>query len=165
MTTVQKYRTNLNCGSCVAAVKPHLDNEPAIHRWSVDTADPNKVLTVEGEGLTAEAIERHVAHAGFKVMGKLEESTADVDSTQAAPTTAKGKSLLATYRPLLLVFAYLIGIVVVVEFAAGHFNWMRAMANFMGGFFIAFSFFKLLNLRGFVDAYQTYDALARPVRA
>ena len=42
---------------------------------------------------------------------------------------------------------------------------MRAMANFMGGFFLAFSFFKLLNLRGFADAYQTYDVLARPGRA
>ena len=38
MMTVQKYRTNLNCGSCVAAVKPHLDNDPIIRRWSVDTA-------------------------------------------------------------------------------------------------------------------------------
>jgi len=35
----------------------------------------------------------------------------------------------------------------------------------MGGFFLTFSFFKLLNLQGFVDAYQTYDVIARPVRA
>ena len=61
--TVQQYRTNLNCGSCVAAVKPHLDGDPTIRRWSVDTTDPNKVLTVEGEGVSAEAVERHVADA------------------------------------------------------------------------------------------------------
>jgi len=165
MTTVQKYRTNLNCGSCVAAVKPHLDNEPAIRRWSVDTADPNKVLTVEGEGVAAEAVERHVSDAGFKVLGKIEEPTAATHSAHAVPTTDEEKSFLATYRPLLLVFAYLIGIVALVEYTAGSFDWIRAMANFMGGFFVAFSFFKLLSLRGFVDAYQTYDVLARPVRA
>jgi len=51
------------------------------------------------------------------------------------------------------------------EITAGQFDWMRAMGNFMGGFFLAFSFFKLLNLQGFVDAYQTYDVIARPVRA
>ena len=164
MTTVQKYRTNLKCGSCVAAVKPHLDNDPTIRRWSVDTTDPNKVLTVEGEGVSRENVERDVANGGFKVLGKIEESVPDAHAVPAAPI-AEEKSFLATYRPLLLVFAYLIGIVAVVEFTAGRFDWMRAMANFMGGFFLAFSFFKLLNLRGFVDAYQTYDVLARPVRA
>ena len=80
MTTVQKYRTNLNCGSCVAAVKPHLDNDPTIRRWSVDTADPNKVLTVEGEDISREHVERDMASAGFKVLGQIEESL----RTQAA---------------------------------------------------------------------------------
>jgi len=165
MTTTLKYRTNLNCGSCVAAVKPHLDGDPTIRRWSVDTAHPNKVLTVEGNGVSAAAIERHVADAGFKVLAQIEEATDASPPAHAAPAADKEKSFLATYRPLLLVFAYLIGIVALVESTAGRFDWMRAMANFMGGFFVAFSFFKLLNLRGFVDAYQTYDVLARPVRA
>jgi len=159
MMTVQKYRTNLNCGSCVAAVKPHLDNDPTIRRWSVDTADPNKVLTVEGEDVSREHVEQDVSKAGFKVLGKIEESAPD------AHTVLTEKSFLATYRPLLLVFAYLIGLVALVEFTAGRFDWMRAMANFMGGFFVVFSFFKLLDLRGFVDSFQTYDVVARPVRA
>jgi copper chaperone CopZ len=163
MTTIQKYRTNLNCGSCVAAVKPHLDNDPTIRRWSVDTADPNKVLTVEGEDVAREQVERDVASAGFKVLGQIEEHDPDTHAVAAAPVT-DDNSFLATYRPLLLVFAYLIGIVALVEFTTGRFEWMRAMANFMGGFFLVFSFFKLLNLRGFVDAYQTYDVVARPVR-
>lgn len=164
MMTVQKYRTNLNCGSCVAAVKPHLDNDPAIHHWSVNTADPNKVLTVEGEDISTENVEKDVAKAGFKVLGKIEQAAPNAHPA-AAETATENKSFLATYRPLLLVFGYLIGVVAIVEFTAGRFEWMRAMANFMGGFFLAFSFFKLLNLRGFVDAYQTYDVLARPVRA
>ena len=164
--TERKYKTNLNCGSCVAAVKPHLDGDPAIRRWSVNTADPNKVLTVEGEGVSAVAVERHVADAGFKVLGKIEEAKpAEHEHTDPADVAEKHQSFLATYRPLLLIFAYLIGVVSLVEITAGQFDWMRAMANFMGGFFLAFSFFKLLNLRGFVDAYQTYDVVARPVRA
>ena len=31
----------------------------------------------------------------------------------------------------------------------------------MGGFFLVFSFFKLLNLRGFADSYSMYDILAK----
>jgi copper chaperone CopZ len=158
--TVLKYQTNLNCGACVAAVKPHLDGDPAIRRWSVDTVDPNKVLTVEGDGVSPEAVERHVADAGFKVLGPFDQAVAP---TQTA--SAEVPASLETYRPLLLVLGYLIGIVALVEIGAGQFDWMRAMANFMGGFFLAFSFFKLLNLRGFVDAYQTYDVLARRMRA
>ena len=164
MTTL-KYKTNLNCGSCVAAVKPHLDNDPTIRRWSVDTANPNKVLTVKGEGVSEKAVERHVADAGFKVLGEIESSAPETPDADHATKIAEDKSLLATYRPLLLVFGYLIGVVALVEITAGRFDGMRAMGNFMGGFFLAFSFFKLLNLRGFVDAYQTYDVLARPVRA
>ena len=163
MTTL-KYKTNLNCGSCVAAVKPHLDNDPAIRHWSVDTANPNKVLTVEGEGVSREAVERHVADAGFKVLGEIESSPTETPGQPAAPVTEQ-RSFLETYRPLLLVFGYLLGVVALVEITAGQFDWMRAMANFMGGFFLAFSFFKLLNLQGFVDAYQTYDVIARPLRA
>jgi copper chaperone CopZ len=162
--TVQRYRTNLNCGSCVAAVKSFLDNDPTIRRWAVDTADPNKVLTVEGDDVTTEHVERDVASAGFKVLGRVEEATTHAHAEHSTPA-AEDRSFLETYRPLLLVFAYLVGVVAVVEITAGRFDGMRAMANFMGGFFLAFSFFKLLNLRGFVDAYQTYDVLARPVRA
>jgi hypothetical protein len=38
---------------------------------------------------------------------------------------------------------------------------MEWMNHFMGGFFLAFSFFKLLNLRGFANSYSTYDIVAR----
>jgi copper chaperone CopZ len=157
MTTTLKYKTNLNCGSCVAAVKPHLDGDSSIERWSVDTNDPNKILTVEGENLSEPAIKQHVAAAGFKVLGEI---------APAAPLLQpEQKSFLQTYKPLLLVIGYLVGIVGLVELSAGSFDWMRAMGNFMGGFFLAFSFFKLLDLRGFVDSFQTYDVVARPLRA
>ena len=162
---VLKYKTNLSCGRCVAAVKPRLDADPAIRSWSVDTADPDKVLAVEGDNVSPESVERHVAAGGFRVLGEVDSPTLGVAPRNETPSLEDGRSVLATYRPLLLVFGYLVGVVALVEITAGGFEWMRAMANFMGGFFLAFSFFKLLNLRGFVDAYQTYDILARPVRA
>ncbi len=152
---VQKFTTNLNCGSCVAAVTPYLDRDKAIERWSVDTEDPRKVLTVEGADISKEAIQQHVANFGFRVLGKLEEAAAD---------SAENTSIL-TYRPLFLILAYLVGLVALAEISAGSFQGMRAMRHFMGGFFLAFSFFKLLDVRGFADAFQTYDILARGSRA
>lgn len=34
------------------------------------------------------------------------------------------------------------------------------MGGFMGGFFLVFSFFKLLDVRGFAMSYRTYDLVA-----
>lgn len=34
------------------------------------------------------------------------------------------------------------------------------MINFMGGFFVLFSLFKMINIAGFADAFATYDVLA-----
>ena len=36
----------------------------------------------------------------------------------------------------------------------------ETMRYFMAGFFIAFSFFKMLDLKAFADAYAAYDLLA-----
>jgi copper chaperone CopZ len=157
MSTVRRYRTNLNCGNCVAAVKPHLDSDPAIEHWSVDTNDPSKILTVQGENLADQKIKQHVADAGFQVLGEI--------IPESTPIELLPSSFWQTYKPLLLVLGYLIGIVGLIELRHESFVGMRAMANFMGGFFLAFSFFKLLNLRGFVGAFQSYDIVARPIRS
>ncbi|RYF79325.1 MAG: heavy-metal-associated domain-containing protein, partial [Chitinophagaceae bacterium] len=35
------------------------------------------------------------------------------------------------------------------------------MQNFMAAFFLVFSFFKLLDLKGFAESYSTYDIVAK----
>ena len=42
-----KFKTNVNCGGCIAKVTPHLNKLKGIDKWSVDTTTPMKVLTVE----------------------------------------------------------------------------------------------------------------------
>jgi hypothetical protein len=66
-----------------------------------------------------------------------------------------------TYYPLLLLAAFLVGVVGLVEFRFGTLDPARAMQNFMGAFFLAFAFFKLLDLRGFADSYRMYDIIAQ----
>jgi copper chaperone CopZ len=74
------------------------------------------------------------------------------------------KSWLETYKPILIVFAYILGITLLIESSDGKFGWMSWMQNFMGGFFIVFSFFKILNLDGFADSYAMYDIVAKKWR-
>jgi copper chaperone CopZ len=155
MTTTRRYRTNLNCGGCVAAVTPHLEALAQVRRWTVDTQQPDKVLTVEGDA-PADTITAAVEQAGFRVLGELE----NLALPPTAPTTTA-----ATYFPLVLIVGYLLGVTALVELRVGTFDAMRAMSVFMGGFFLLFSFFKLLDLRGFAAAYQSYDVVAQRVPA
>lgn len=61
-----QFKTNINCGGCVAKVTPVLNAEPQIKEWKVDTASPNKVLTVQTENLGEEEVKGLVQKAGFK---------------------------------------------------------------------------------------------------
>lgn len=61
-----KFKTNINCGGCIKAVTPHLNKAEGIKSWQVDTANPDKTLTVEAEGTDAQSVRQVVEKAGFK---------------------------------------------------------------------------------------------------
>ena len=60
-----KFKTNINCNGCVKAVTSHLDNAAGICGWWVDTNNPEKILTVEANGMSAEQVKTVVEKAGF----------------------------------------------------------------------------------------------------
>jgi copper chaperone CopZ len=66
----------------------------------------------------------------------------------------------ATYFPLALLTAYLVFVPALAQWGTSAFDWAAWMRHFMAAFFLAFSFFKLLNIRAFADAYAGYDLLA-----
>ncbi len=66
MDTTLKFKTNINCGGCVAKVTPFLNDADGVCHWEVDTANKEKVLTVHSEGITEEEIVAVVKEAGFK---------------------------------------------------------------------------------------------------
>lgn len=149
---VHRYKTDLHCGACVAKVSPLLDAVPDVRKWNADTSGPQTVLTVEGDGITADRVAALIQPAGYHVLGEIMVA----QPTIAAPPVEKPTS----YFPLLLILFYLLGGVAVTELAAGAFDPMRAMGRFMAGFFLVFSFFKLLDLRAFAEAYVSYDVVA-----
>lgn len=61
-----QFKTNINCGGCVASVKPHLDKAEGICEWNVDTDNKDKILTVKSEGMTQEQVLDIVKKTGFK---------------------------------------------------------------------------------------------------
>ena len=67
-----KLKTNINCSSCVAKVTPSLNEEKSIEKWEVDTANPDKILTVSGENLDKEKVKEAVQKAGFIIKGDVQ---------------------------------------------------------------------------------------------
>ncbi len=88
---------------------------------------------------------------GYEVVGVVPVSAAALADGQTK----------TTYYPLVLILFYLLGAVMLAEAAAGGFDGTRAMRHFMAGFFLVFSFFKLLDVSAFASAYSNYDVVAR----
>lgn len=62
-----KFKTNIKCGGCIAAVTPHLNKLSDIEKWEVDTQNPDKILTVEGKaGIDDQEIIDTLENAGYK---------------------------------------------------------------------------------------------------
>ncbi|MCF3107950.1 heavy-metal-associated domain-containing protein [Niabella sp. CC-SYL272] len=62
-----QFKTNINCGGCVASVRPALDGNNGIAEWHVDTLSKDKILTVKTAGATPEDVINTVKNAGFKI--------------------------------------------------------------------------------------------------
>jgi copper chaperone len=66
MKTLQ-FKTNINCGGCIARVTPRLNETAGIISWKVDTDNPEKILTVETDNLSNEPIIQAVKKLGFRI--------------------------------------------------------------------------------------------------
>jgi len=156
--------SGMTCGKCAATVKNTLENISGIEKAIVTLDPPEAVITMKHHVPTRN-MNKALGSAGNY---SLEESEAmhhemadgSGNHNEGMPPGEK-RSFFVTYKPILLVFGYLLGVTVINEFAKGEFSLMSSMSLFMGGFFLVFSFFKLLDLKGFAYSYTSYDILAR----
>lgn len=68
-----KFKTNINCGSCIRSVTGFIEDVKGIDHWEVDTDNPDKILTVKG-AVTSNAIIEAVEDAGFDIQPLAEAS-------------------------------------------------------------------------------------------
>jgi hypothetical protein len=146
----------LRCEACVAKIAPILDSDPVIHSWKADVASPEKLLTITGDVVDPAHVNKLLLQAGYRALGEVAPREQPESQTVSEPPTS--------YFPLLLILMYLLAGVAVFEWSAGSFDWTRAMRHFMAGFFLVFSFFKLLDVPAFADAFSMYDILAKRSR-
>lgn len=61
------FKTNINCGGCLAKVTPALDAETKISNWKVDLTSDDRILTVIAEEIRPEEVIQAVSSVGFQV--------------------------------------------------------------------------------------------------
>ena len=62
-----RFKTTINCGNCIRAVTPVLNQEVGANNWQVDTANPDKVLTITSGQVNVAQVLAAVEEAGFQI--------------------------------------------------------------------------------------------------
>jgi len=140
----------MTCNGCVNSVKSGLESEPAISSVYVDLE--KGIAEVEMENpIPLETLQLLIGHYKISPLTEISKPISQQDIPEPNVTT---------YRPLILIVLFISGVTLLAQFPFDQFSAMLWMRHFMAGFFIVFSFFKLLNIQGFADSYSMYDIIA-----
>jgi copper chaperone CopZ len=150
--------SGMTCEGCSAKVSYLLKQVPQITDVTIDLEGGKAAVTMNEHVPTA------VLQSALKDYSKYQltedehpEQTINVFGQQAT----EPQSWIQTYKPILLIFGYISSISLIAAYHQNHVNLMEFMRVFMSGFFLTFSFFKLLDLRGFASSYSMYDVVAK----
>lgn len=144
----------IHCQNCVQKISTAIKGIEGIKEVSVSVNPPKAVIDMD-KHISLETLNEAVKSAGEYT---LKEE--DIKASEIAPVDTS-----QSLRPLFIIAGYLIGGVLLRAFISGNFHLHALMENFMGGFFVLFSLFKLIDLSGFADGYSTYDIIAKRSRA
>ena len=61
------FTSNIACNGCLSKVKPFLDVLEGVVKWEVDIENPQKILTVQSNELSADQIQEAVIKAGYQL--------------------------------------------------------------------------------------------------
>ena len=74
---------------------------------------------------------------------------------------SENKNKIQQLKPLFLILLYITIASILLHYQ--NWSWNEIMLDFMGLFFIVFSFFKMLDLKGFSQSFKMYDPLAKHI--
>lgn len=149
----------MTCSGCEAKVRKLLTGVKGVTHVAIDLAKGEAEVEMAGH------VETEVLKAALQEYPKYQLSEVSAPGDAAGPGgktgLASGGQGLGVYKPIFLLFGYITFIALTGARAGGSFDAQHAMRIFMSGFFLSFSFFKLLDLRAFAESYAMYDIVAR----
>ena len=143
-----KYKiSGMTCSSCVATVTKAIESIRNVKNVTV-SLDPGLAVVESNEDVSIDVI-HSVLPDKFSV--KPFKYYEDVN-------TDDKESFLAKLFPLILILSYISLTSIIINFDR---SLDDLMMDFMGIFFIVFSFFKFLDYKSFPNSFAMYDPLAK----
>ncbi len=137
--------TGMTCESCVKTVTDRISKISGV--TSTDVSLKNKTAQITAD--------RKIQ------LTEVSSALASTPKYQATEDTVVKESFFKTYKPLLIVFAFVFLVSIAYQISVGIFNHHSFMNHLMAGFFIGLSFFKFLDLKAFSLSFSSYDPLAQ----
>ena len=141
--------TGMTCNGCRTSVEEKLNTVDGVLNASVNLE-------------TSEAIIETKKPISIDVFQEALSSKYTITEKQLVASVLKEqKTELQQLFPLFLIFGYIIITAVLLNYKP--WDTKGFMLDFMGLFYIVFSFFKLLDLKGFPESFRMYDPLAKVI--
>ena len=150
--------SGMTCTGCQAKVQTVLSKVKGVKNVVIDLSKGEAIIDMDKHVPTVELQDALKDYPKYQLTEA--HHNRNIVSAVSLPDE-EIKSWMETYKPILLVFGYISGVTVLVEVVNSPLILTRWMEHFMAGFFLIFSFFKLLNLQGFAESYSMYDIVAK----
>ena len=151
--------TGMTCDGCKASVEQALNAVNQVQQVDIDLDKGEAVISMATDKPLSDL--QKALPAKYAISAKQESNIFQPGTSELIPDAKKSK--LQQLQPLFLIFGYLLLTTVLLNYTS--WNPDNMMLDFMGLFFIVFSFFKILDLKGFPDSFRMYDPLAKAVPA
>ena len=156
-TINRKYKiTGMTCSSCKASIESSLNHLDQVKSCNANIKLGELTLILNND-IDLKSLQNSIPKKYFI---NEEISSSDRLSEIKSDSTNK-KSKIEQLKPLFLILFYITSASILLNFE--DWNWNNFMLDFMGLFFIIFSFFKILDLKGFPVSFKMYDPLAKAI--
>jgi len=143
--------TGMTCNGCRSDVENRLNKIDGVQKARVNLKNAEVIITMDS------IIELATFQKSLSEKYTIKEKY-NFDNSAFAKADSK-KYKLQQLKPLFLILGYITITTILLNYNRE--NWNEAMLDFMGLFYIVFSFFKMLDLKGFLTSFQMYDPLAK----
>ena len=148
--------TGMTCNGCRTSVEDALNSINKVVKATVDLDRAEAVVEIS-EPISLKELQNAIP--GKYTITKKDQ----LNVFQSVKNQGSEKSEIQQLFPLFLIFGYIIVASLLLNY--NPWDWNSFMLDFMGLFYIIFSFFKLLDLKGFPESFKMYDPLAKAIPA
>ncbi|PIB31533.1 heavy metal transporter [Gaetbulibacter sp. 5U11] len=147
--------TGMTCSGCKASVEKAIQSIDSVTNVSVNLEQSEAVVSMT-DHISIKKLQDALSDK-FQIF----ETNTSKNLFDTIDIPENNSSQLRQLFPLFLIFGYITTIAILLNIRA--WDTSNFMLDFMGLFYFVFSFFKLLDLKGFSESFKMYDPLAKVV--